>query len=77
MNQKFGCGGDGKLSAYNYFDLSASAQIGSFGELTVGVNNIADKSPPLVGNTQALNGNSPGGYDQAGRFFFSTFTVKF
>ena len=71
------CLGDGTLEAFNYFDLSASALVGSWGELTVGVNNIADKEPPLVGSTQALNGNAPGGYDQAGRFFFTSFTVKF
>ncbi len=65
------------MAAYNYIDLAASAQIGSWGELTFGVNNIADKEPPLVGNTLALNGNSPGGYDQAGRFFFTNFTVRF
>ena len=71
------CLGNGKLSAYNYLDLSASAQIGDFGDLTVGVNNIADKEPPLLGNTLVANGNAPGGYDQAGRFFFASFTVKF
>lgn len=71
------CRGDGKLGAYNYIDLSGSVLIGSFGELTVGVNNIADKEPPLVGNSLALNGNAPGGYDQAGRFFFTSFSVKF
>jgi len=68
---------DGKLNAYNYLDLSLSAQIGSFGELTAGVNNLTDKEPPLTGNTVSLNGNSPGGYDQAGRFFFTNFTVTF
>jgi len=77
LNPRFGCTGDGTLSAESYIDLSGSAQIGTWGELTVGVNNIADKEPPLVGNTLALNGNSPGGYDQAGRFFFTSFTVRF
>lgn len=73
-----GCLGNGKISAYNYFDLSATALIGAWGELTVGVNNIADKSPPLVGGDLApTNGNSLGGYDQAGRFIFTSFTVKF
>ncbi|MDQ3040233.1 MAG: TonB-dependent receptor, partial [Pseudomonadota bacterium] len=71
------CLGDGTLEAYNFFDLSTSFLVGSWGELTVGVNNIADKEPPLVGSTLALNGNAPGGYDQAGRFFFTSFTVKF
>ena len=73
-----GCLGNGKISAYNYFDLSASALIGTWGELTVGVNNVADKSPPLVGGALApTNGNSLGGYDQAGRFLFTSFTVRF
>ena len=77
-NPKFGCMGNGKLAAYNYFDLSASALIGSWGELTIGVNNIADKAPPMVGGSLApANGNAPGGYDQAGRFLFTSFTVKF
>lgn len=77
-NPKFGCLGNGSLSAYNYLDLSASAQIGTWGELTIGVNNIADKSPPMVGSSLApANANSPGGYDQAGRFLFTSFTVKF
>ncbi|MES2859532.1 MAG: TonB-dependent receptor plug domain-containing protein [Pseudomonadota bacterium] len=71
------CLGDGTLKAYNYIDLSGSLAVGSWGELTVGVNNIADKEPPLVGSTQALNGNAPGGYDQAGRFFFTSFTMRF
>jgi outer membrane receptor protein involved in Fe transport len=77
VNPKGQCRGDGSLSAVSYFDLSASALIGEWGELTVGVNNIADKTPPLVGASLALNANSPGGYDQAGRFFFANFSVKF
>jgi iron complex outermembrane receptor protein len=72
-----GCLGSGRIAAFNYIDLSASAQVGTWGELTVGVNNIADKAPPITGNTLALNGNSPGGFDQAGRYFFSNFTVNF
>ncbi len=77
LNPQFGCIGDGQLEAFSYIDLSASLAVGSWGELTFGVNNIADKEPPLTGQTLALNGNSPGGYDQAGRYFFSSFTVKF
>lgn len=76
-NPKFGCRSDGKVAAYNYIDLSGSILIGTWGELTVGVNNIADKEPQMVGNTLALNGNALGGYDQAGRFFFTSLTVNF
>ena len=70
------CIGDQTLHAQNYLDLSASAFIGKATEITVGVNNIADKEPPLVGLNEALNGNAPGGYDQAGRFFFANVTFK-
>jgi outer membrane receptor protein involved in Fe transport len=70
------CQGDGGINAWNYIDLSGSAFIGKNTELTVGVNNIADKEPPLVGVGEALNGNSPGGYDQAGRYFFTSVTFK-
>lgn len=73
------CRGDGELAAQNYFDLSASAFIGERTEVTVGVNNIADKSPPLVGtgSGNATNANSPGGYDQAGRYFFGNINFRF
>lgn len=72
------CLGSGELKAYNYFDLSGSIGVGSFGELTIGVNNIADKEPPMIGGVNApANGNAPGGYDQAGRFFFTSFTMRF
>ncbi|WP_242101264.1 MULTISPECIES: TonB-dependent receptor [unclassified Lysobacter] len=71
------CLGDGELDAYNYFDASATAFIGEHTEVTVGVNNIADKEPPMVGTSLATNANAPGGYDQAGRFFFGSITFRF
>jgi iron complex outermembrane recepter protein len=71
------CRGNGKLGAVNYFDLSGSMFLGEFTELTLGVNNIADRAPPMVGADLALNGNAPGGYDQAGRYFFANLTFSF
>ena len=70
------CLGSQHISAANYIDLSASAFIGKATEITVGVNNIADKEPPMVGVTLAANANAPAGYDQAGRFFFANVTFK-
>ena len=72
-----GCMGDGEVGDMNYFDLSASAYVGEKTEITVGVNNIADKEPPMVGASLATNGNAVGGYDQAGRFFFGSVTFRF
>lgn len=69
-------GNGNKLGAYNMFDMSGTFTLGPV-DWTVGVNNIADKEPPLVGNTLMLNGNAPGGYDQAGRYFFTSVSMKF
>jgi len=65
-----------KLPAANYMDVSTSFQISKQVDLTVGVNNVFDLAPPVLGNTLVLNGNSPGGYDQAGRFFFGSISFK-
>lgn len=65
-----------KLSSANYLDLSGSVSLGPV-DWTIGVNNIADKAPPMVGNTLSNNGNAPGGYDQAGRYFFTGISMKF
>ena len=65
------------LAAANYLDLSTTFQIGKKVDLTLGVNNVTDLAPPMLGNTLVLNGNSPGGYDQAGRYFFGSVSVKF
>lgn len=66
-----------KLDSFDFFDLSGTFQVGQYASLTVGVNNFLDKEPPLTGATLALNGNSPGGYDQAGRYFFTSLNLTF
>ncbi|MEE7546423.1 TonB-dependent receptor [Xanthomonas sp. Kuri4-1] len=66
-----------KVSAYNYLDLSGSVQLGDYATWTLGLNNLADKEPPLVGGSLAYNGNSLRGYDQAGRYFFTSLSLKF
>lgn len=68
---------NGGIDAFNYFDLSGTYSLADNIELTFGVNNIADKEPPLVGANNALNANAPGGYDQMGRYIFSSINVKF
>lgn len=65
------------LGSYNYIDLAGTFTFGP-ADWTVGVNNVFDKIPPLVGSSvDPANANSPGGYDQAGRYFFTSVTVKF
>jgi outer membrane receptor protein involved in Fe transport len=68
---------DHKISAYNWLDLSGTFKLGSRLNLTVGVNNITDRQPPLVGNSLTFNANTPGGYDELGRYFFTNISMKF
>ena len=70
------------IPAYSYFDLAGSINLGKNVSLRLGVNNIADKVPPLiVGNDcgpNFCNGNSaPGYYDVLGRYLFAHVTVQF
>jgi iron complex outermembrane recepter protein len=67
----------GGIEAYNFFDLSGNLIINSNTNVTLGVNNVFDKEPPLVGGSLATNANAPGAYDQAGRFIFASINVAF
>ncbi|MBN8791559.1 MULTISPECIES: TonB-dependent receptor domain-containing protein [Stenotrophomonas] len=65
------------VSTYNYLDLNASMSIGP-ALISLGVNNVFDKEPPFVGSASfAANANAVGGYDQAGRYIFGSFSLKF
>ncbi len=66
-----------KLSAWNYLDLSGSVDLSENISMTFGVNNIADKEPPMVGGTLVLNANSIGGYDQIGRYLFANINFRY
>lgn len=73
---------DAKLSSRSYIDLSASLAFKSAYTFRVGVNNVFDKDPPLVGSaalTPVLgNGNTyPQVYDALGRFLFASVTLDF
>jgi iron complex outermembrane receptor protein len=66
-----------QLDAYNYLDLSGTIQLAESMEWTIGVNNVSDRAPPLTGSSLATNANSPGGYDQAGRYIFTSLGIRF
>ena len=75
---------DASLSAQNYFDLAGLFRVGPAYLLRLGVNNLFDRSPPVVAaaNTaacfQGCNGNTyPQLYDPLGRYFFAGVTVDF
>jgi outer membrane receptor protein involved in Fe transport len=71
------------ISAFDYFDLSATWNVKENLKVTVGVNNLFDRDPPLVdglitGDTGFGGGNTyPGQYDALGRTMFVTASVKF
>ncbi|MDB5458986.1 MAG: TonB-dependent receptor [Caulobacteraceae bacterium] len=74
--------GDAKLNAFDYFDLSANWRIKDQYTLRVGVNNLMDLQPPLVGSGHLAqvygNGNTyPQVYDALGRYIFMGITAQF
>jgi iron complex outermembrane receptor protein len=80
----------GHIPAYSYFDLTATFNVYKTIRLELGVNNVADKVPPMVvgsdcstssggGNSGAnCNGNTfPGYYDAMGRYLFAHLSAQF
>ena len=73
------------IPAYNYIDMSAAMQLASNVDLRVGVNNIADKNPPLVlngtlsdcPNTTCNDNTWVGTYDTLGRYIYAHIGMKF
>jgi len=73
---------DAAIKAYNYLDLSAAVKIMDKMTFRVGVNNVFDKDPPIIGGSNLPgvvgNGNTfPQVYDALGRFIFGQLTVQF
>lgn len=76
---------DAHLPSFSYLDLTVSGQLPrSMGGVSwrLGVNNVMDKAPPLVGLTNLPgavgNGNTfPGIYDSLGRYIFGQVSVDF
>jgi outer membrane receptor protein involved in Fe transport len=71
-----------KIKAFDYLDLALRFNPSESFEWRLGVNNIADRNPPIVPggdyNTGNMNGNTFGGlYDVLGRTLFIGAGVKF
>ena len=70
------------IPGFNYVDIGASYQVAKQLNVRVGVNNLLDKDPPLIGLAYApgvlLNGNTfPQVYDTMGRYIFLNLTMDF
>jgi len=59
-----------KIKAFNYFDLAGTYRIGDNYSVTVGIDNLADKKPPLLGDNQEQANTYPATYDVFGRTYF-------
>ena len=72
-----------ELGAQNYFDLAATWRVKDNYTLRLGVNNVFDRDPPLIGQDTGgtdvrANGNTyPGVYDALGRYIFMSVTADF
>ncbi|MFL6862686.1 MAG: hypothetical protein ACJ8DZ_06780, partial [Allosphingosinicella sp.] len=78
-----------EIGAQNYFDLTLTARIGDHYNFRLGVNNLFDREPPIVGangSGSAINacpgvycsGNTfPNVYDALGRYIFAGVTLDF
>jgi outer membrane receptor protein involved in Fe transport len=65
------------LGAHNYIDLNGVFRFMETHDVVVGVNNVFDKEPPLLGDTLSTNGNTAAGfYDTLGRYFFANLTLR-
>jgi len=73
---------DGHLGSKNYFDLAGSWRIKDAYTFRVGINNIFDKDPPIIGGGELPSvvgsGNTyPQFYDALGRYVFLGVTADF
>ena len=70
------------IDDYNYFDIAAVWDIMENASVRVGVNNVLDDDPPIVGDgagpSNNGNGNTfPGMYDALGRYMYVGATLSF
>ena len=73
---------DAHLSSYSYIDLTGAMHVGDYTTVRLGVNNLFDKDPPVIGSSDlpsvSGNGNTfPQIYDSLGRYIFGEVTVQF
>lgn len=65
------------IGSVNYFDLSFGANVTDTLNLTIGVNNLFDKKPEVLGDVQEQANTYPGTYDVLGRDYFITGRLRF
>lgn len=66
-----------RIKAFDYFDLTASVDVARAFTWQIGVNNMFDRKPPLLGGNQQQSNTYPSTYDVYGRALFTGVTLKF
>ena len=61
----------------NYFGLSATADLNDAVAVTLGVENLLDDEPPILGDNQEQANTYPATYDVFGRTFFGSIRTSF
>ncbi len=64
------------ISSVSYFDLTARYEPSEKYAVTFGIQNLADKTQPLVGTSQEQLNTFPETYDPFGRNFFLNFSMR-
>ena len=63
---------DNVSGSESYLDINATFRFLGDSELLVGINNVLDEEPPLVGGTLSSNANAIAGfYDTLGQYLFA------
>ena len=65
-----------KMQSRHYFDAAVNFSLGRKFQLTLGVNNLTDAKPSLVGFGQVQANTDPSLYDMLGRRFFASLSAK-
>ena len=66
-----------EIGAYDLFDLAFGFEVNDNLTVNMGINNLFDKDPPVMGaNAQQAN-TYPGVYDVLGRDFFVSASLRF
>lgn len=66
-----------RLGAYNLFDLSFSAEVTKGATINLGINNLFNKAPPVIGSNAEQANTYPGTFDVLGRDFFVSAQFSF
>ena len=65
-----------KLPSFNYIDLAATWDITQKLQVSGGINNLFNKSPPVLGSSAGYGNTWPATYDPYGQTFFFNFRLR-